>query len=63
MTDLRTSTPVNLLAQPDVAPDGENRWDLVADDTLCWPYGVNLDGDRLVVADAGNNRAVVWSRK
>jgi hypothetical protein len=58
-----TSTPVNVLAQPDFAANGENRWDLVADDTLCWPYGLHLDGDRLAVADSGNNRIVVWGRR
>lgn len=50
----------HVLGQPDFARNGENRWDLVAADTLCWPYGLCLHGDRLAVADSGNNRVVVW---
>lgn len=53
------------LAQPDLIANGENRWDQVAADTLCWPYGVaaheRADGSRLLaVADSGNNRIVLW---
>jgi hypothetical protein len=39
---------------------GENRWTAVADDTLCWPYGLALHGDRLAIADSGNNRVMLW---
>jgi hypothetical protein len=49
-----------VLGQPDLAANGENRWDLVAADTLCWPYGLAACGARLAVADSGNNRVVVW---
>jgi hypothetical protein len=49
-----------VLAQPDLDANGENRWDVVADDSLCWPYGLCLAGDLLAVADSGNNRAVLW---
>ena len=31
------ASPVHVLAQPDFTSNGENRWDLVADDTLCRP--------------------------
>lgn len=50
----------HVLGQPDFAANGENRWDLVGDDTLCWPYGLCLHGTRLAVADSGNNRVVIW---
>ncbi len=49
------------LAQPDLDANGENRWTEVADDSLCWPYGLSLAGDTLAVADSGNNRVVLWS--
>ena len=49
-----------VVAQPDFASNGENRWKAVERDTLCWPYGVHLRGDRLAVADSGNNRVVIW---
>ncbi|TVR36243.1 MAG: hypothetical protein EA388_04515 [Nitriliruptor sp.] len=49
-----------VLAQPDFASNGENRWDAVADDTLCWPYGLSLHGSLLAVADSGNNRVMLW---
>lgn len=49
-----------VLAQPDMDANGENRWDAVLDDTLCWPYGLCAAGDLLAIADSGNNRVVVW---
>ena len=51
-----------VLAQPDFGSNGENRWTSVQRDTLCWPYGISLCGDRLAVADSGNNRVVIWKR-
>ena len=36
-----STTPADrVLGQPDFASNGENRWDLVAADTFCWPYGL-----------------------
>ncbi|UXA19943.1 NHL repeat-containing protein [Mycobacterium sp. SMC-4] len=52
----------HVLAQPDFAANGENRWALVGHDTLCWPYGVSLHRDVLAVADSGNNRVMLWRR-
>lgn len=49
-----------VLGQPDFTTNGENRWDRVADDSLCWPYGLSLHADHLAVADSGNNRVMVW---
>jgi hypothetical protein len=49
-----------VLGQRDFDGAGENRWDAIRDDTMCWPYGLHLRGDRLAVADSGNNRVVVW---
>ena len=53
----------HVLAQPTFADNGENRWSDVRHDTLCWPYGVSLHGDRLAVADSGNNRVLIWGRR
>ena len=50
-----------VLGQPDFDAHGENRWDAVAADTFCWPYGLCLAGDVLAVADSGNNRVVLWA--
>lgn len=52
-----------VLAQPTFADNGENRWSAVTHDSLCWPYAVWLRGDRLAVADSGNNRVIVWRRQ
>lgn len=52
-----------VLAQPGFDANGENRWTSVQRDTLCWPYGLSLHGDRLAVADSGNNRVVLWRRR
>lgn len=49
-----------VLGQADLDANGENRWDAVADDSLCWPYGLSLAGDVLAVADSGNNRVIFW---
>lgn len=50
-----------VLGQPDLDANGENRWDRVQHDSLCWPYGLSYCGGRVGVADSGNNRVVVWS--
>ncbi|MEJ2539883.1 MAG: hypothetical protein P8188_07940, partial [Gemmatimonadota bacterium] len=52
-----------VLAQPDFQAHGENRWEGVVPDSLCWPYGIHLHGDTLAVADSGNNRVMLWRRK
>jgi len=52
----------HVLAQPDFASNGENRWASVQRDTLCWPYGLSMRGEALAVADSGNNRVVIWRR-
>jgi hypothetical protein len=51
-----------VLAQPTFEANGENRWSAVTHDSLCWPYGIWLHGDRLAVADSGNNRIMIWRR-
>lgn len=50
-----------VLGQPDFDANGENRWDAVADDSLCWPYGICLAGELLAIADSGNNRVMLWT--
>jgi len=51
----------HVLGQPDFASNGENRWEVVADDSMCWPYGICLSGDLLAIADSGNNRVMLWT--
>lgn len=51
-----------VLGQPSFSANGENRWESVTPDSLCWPYGLSLRGDLLAVADSGNNRVVIWRR-
>ena len=53
---------VEVLGQHDFESNGENRWDRVCEDSLCWPYGVDLFEDYLAVADSGNNRVMIWKR-
>lgn len=50
-----------VLGQPDFGGNGENRWRAVEHDTLCWPYGLHIHGDRLAIADSGNNRVMIWA--
>lgn len=59
--------PLAALGQPTLAANGENRWDAVAADTLCWPYGVHwcrpsASVELLAIADSGNNRVMIWER-
>ena len=55
------ATPADrVLGQLNFTTGGENRWDAVAADTLCWPYGLSLHDGLLAAADAGNNRIMVW---
>lgn len=49
-----------LSGQPDFHSKGDNRWQAPVRDSLCWPYGLTSCGDRLVIADSGNNRVMVW---
>ena len=49
-----------VIGQLDFESNGENRWKMVDRDTLCWPYGIHLHGNRLAVADSGNNRVMIW---
>lgn len=49
-----------VIGQLDFDAAGENRWTSVLPDSLCWPYGIALHGDRLAIADSGNNRVVLW---
>jgi len=56
------ATPADhVIGQPDFAANGENRWDFVANDSMCWPYGICLAGDLLAIADSGNNRVMLWT--
>lgn len=58
--------PDHVLAQRNFGTNGENRWEHVDRDTLCWPYGLGSSGGEsphlLAVADSGNNRVVLWER-
>jgi hypothetical protein len=49
-----------VLGQVDFAGSGENRWQAVAPDTFCWPYGLHLHNGYLAIADSGNNRVMIW---
>ena len=49
-----------VIGQPDFDANGENRWEQVVHDTLCWPYGIHLHQGKLAVADSGNNRIMIW---
>lgn len=46
--------------QYNFADSGENRWQAVGPDTLCWPYGLCAHRQWLAIADSGNNRVLIW---
>jgi len=49
-----------LAGQRDFTEKGDNRWRPAVRDSLCWPYGLATDGQRLAIADSGNNRVLLW---
>jgi hypothetical protein len=49
-----------VLGQADFDSVAANRGAPPAADTLFWPYGVFWDGARLLVADTGNRRVLLW---
>jgi hypothetical protein len=50
----------HLAGQRSFSDKGDNRWGQPHRDSLCWPYGVTACGDRIVIADSGNNRVSLW---
>ena len=61
--DSPDTLPTHVVGQSDWASSGENRWDRVCADSLCWPYGVARSGDLMAIADSGNNRVTLWQRQ
>lgn len=56
-----SATPADsVLGQADFESNGENHWDRVRADTMCWPYGICMHRNLLAVADSGNNRVMIW---
>ncbi|HMQ56670.1 MAG TPA: hypothetical protein PKD98_31610, partial [Anaerolineae bacterium] len=49
-----------VIGQPNFQANGENHWQAVTRETLCWPYGLHLHQNWLAVADSGNNRVMLW---
>ncbi|ADC90032.1 NHL repeat containing protein [Thermocrinis albus DSM 14484] len=60
---LSRAEPVGVLGQRDLCSCGENRWEAVLPDTLCWPYSLHLRENLLLIADTGNNRVVIWRQQ
>jgi len=53
--------PARLLAgQHDWEAKGDNRWQAPARDSVCWPFGLSGDARHALIADAGNNRVLLW---
>ncbi len=59
-----------VLGQLDFDAAGENRWTAVTADSMCWPYALSVAPDAdagawsvLAIADSGNNRVTLWSRR
>ncbi len=59
--DLSQDAPAtHLTGQPDFAAKGDNRWQAPMRDSLCWPYGLSMQGQLAAIADSGNNRVLLW---
>ena len=49
-----------LCGQDNFHVKGDNRWLPAVADSVCWPYGIQIENDILTVADSGNNRVSLW---
>ncbi|MEQ8289329.1 MAG: hypothetical protein RIB78_06365 [Gammaproteobacteria bacterium] len=59
--DLATGANARALTgQHNFHDKGDNRWQPACADSLCWPYGIQVTGDIVVVSDSGNNRVSLW---
>ncbi len=54
--------PDLVLGQTDFKTRDENGGNAPGAMSMRWPHGMAIAGDRLLVADAGNNRVMVWNR-
>jgi hypothetical protein len=54
------SPAIALAGQPLFSDKGDNRWRSATRDSVCWPYSAAASGNLLVIADAGNNRVLLW---
>lgn len=52
--------PVAVVGQRSFSECGENRWEKVDEQSLCWPYAVFSVGNILLIADTGNNRVIIY---
>ncbi len=52
--------PFLVLGQYSFEECGENRWEGVKPDSLCWPYAVFINNNNVYVADTGNNRILLF---
>jgi len=50
----------DVVGQIDFTGNGENHWESVNENTLCWPYGLCFHQGSLAIADSGNNRVMLW---
>ncbi len=50
----------DVIGQADFSGNGDNRWESVNENTLCWPYGICFHHGLLAIADSGNNRVMIW---
>ncbi len=61
--DISQGAPATGLAgQHDFGSKGDNRWQLPVRDSLCWPYGLTVAGNAIIISDSGNNRVMLWEK-
>lgn len=61
LADITKATEaIGLWGQVDFRSRGDNAWQPVGPQTLSWPYGLSACGNRVAIADTGNNRVQMW---
>lgn len=62
LTHLINTPSQTLIGQTHFRHKIENRARLLPTrDSLCWPYGLQICGKTILIADSGNNRVLLWS--
>ena len=61
LNTLQDTAAQGLLGQVTYRQKGENRdYGAALRDSFCWPYGIQVCGNLVAIADSGNNRVMLW---
>jgi hypothetical protein len=57
----KNGQPANrVLGQPEFIHQDENADGSSNYSSMCWPYGIQACGNKIIVSDSGNSRVQIW---